>query len=343
MDCATDVERMVNEWTDRGMEMLKMLRLEEANEAFDRVYDLKPDAYLWQSGIARFYLDDVHGAAERFAHNANLYESKFGGPASEERIWRDACELKVRSSMGKKGRRDVDDEEESDGAEGASARKPLTAEISERDGMAEMMCTENRKVIRIARDLFSASVSNDHSLVVLSRAKLRSICSEPTVRRRPDRKMWKMTSWYYLGLHYDAIGDSKESKTCMKMAMTLCPSAGNGIDIVHTLPVMHMSRRDWFDDDEFVEDDDATRKEGGSGGGAPSSRRDGAEGDAVGREDGKGGTGRVVSNSISDSVGKLRLAQLREALRARGLKSAGSKEELRARLFESLVEDAGLE
>jgi hypothetical protein len=73
------------------------LKLEEANDAFDRVYELKPNAYLWQSGLARFYLGDLIGAAERFAQNGACYESRFGGPASEERIWRDACELKLLS------------------------------------------------------------------------------------------------------------------------------------------------------------------------------------------------------------------------------------------------------
>ena len=42
-----------------------------------------------------------------------------------------------------------------------------------------------------------------------------------------------------------------------------------------------------------------------------------------------------------EGVGKMRLSELKEALRLRGLKVVGSKESLQERLFFSLMDDAG--
>jgi hypothetical protein len=61
--------------------------------------------------------------------------------------------------------------------------------------------------------------------------------------------MWQLSSWYYLRLHYDALVEEADSKACMKMALHQCFSVGNGSDIIHTLPVIHMLRRDWYDDE----------------------------------------------------------------------------------------------
>ena len=94
--------------------------------------------------------------------------------------------------------------------------------------------TESRKVFRIAKDMFQATVNNDQIGVVLGQAKLRAICG----------------SWYYLGLHYNALGDVDESKECMKMALQLCPNRKTD-DIIHSLPILHMTVRHWFDDEEF--------------------------------------------------------------------------------------------
>ena len=100
---------------------------------------------------------------------------------------------------------------------------------------------ETRKVIRIARDLFESSVQHDLSNEVLARAKLRSICGEyesnmdsrnkNTIPFKGDKKMWRLSSWYYLGLHYDVLDDVEASKDCMKMALRQCASSfGNGDD-----------------------------------------------------------------------------------------------------------------
>jgi hypothetical protein len=70
-----------------------------AGKAFDQDFELRPNAYLWRAAIVKFYLGNFGDAADIFARNAAHFESKFGGQASEERIWRDACELKLLSSM----------------------------------------------------------------------------------------------------------------------------------------------------------------------------------------------------------------------------------------------------
>jgi hypothetical protein len=47
-------------------------------------------------------------AADLFVRNAETFESKFGSPASEEQIWRDACELKFLNSMPKQERKKLE-------------------------------------------------------------------------------------------------------------------------------------------------------------------------------------------------------------------------------------------
>ena len=118
----------------------------------------------------------------------------------------------------------------------------------------------------------------------------------------------------------------EEAKECIKAAVRQCPSMGNGNDIIHTLPVLHMVKRDWFnDDDDFVQD---VEKE-----------------EAVTTKNGKSSTGTspVVMDSIRNSVSELKHAQLQQALKSRGLKWHGNKEQLRKKLFNSLIEDAGLD
>jgi hypothetical protein len=90
-----NVDKYVALWTEEGLSHLRMLRFREASELFNKVYQIKPEAYLWQDGMVKYYLGDYHGAAESLAKNAMRYESRFMEPASEERIWRDAAELKI--------------------------------------------------------------------------------------------------------------------------------------------------------------------------------------------------------------------------------------------------------
>ena len=263
---ATELEREVNLQTDRGLRCLKLLDLDEADEAFERVYELKPDAYAWQAGVVKYYRDELLDAARCFASNAATYETKFaamGIPASEERIWRDACQLRalsssrVRTKGVRKGR----------GSDGLYAQMyddivattaPRLDAMDDEDGdNGETSSRETRKVIRIVRDLFRGSIENDPSAVALNRAKLRSITGEYGSAPTADRKKWKLSSWFYLGLHYDAVGEVDEARSCMKMALRQGQSSGNGEDIIHVLPFLHMSVRDWFDDEEFSLDDDA--------------------------------------------------------------------------------------
>lgn len=214
---ASSLEKKIGQFMDEGMECLQMLNIESAEKAFDAVYQLNPSAYCWQAGIAKFYLAKLEESADCFALNAALFESKFDQPASEERIWRDASELKFKACKGAKD-------------------APSFSTIPNIGGDETQQPKETRKVIRIACDMFSASIEGDLANVIVARAKLRSICGENANEktmskfRRNDAKMWRFNSWFYLGLHYDVTGDLDESKKCMKMALRQCASSGNGND-----------------------------------------------------------------------------------------------------------------
>ena len=182
-----------------------------------------------------------------------------------------------------------------------------------------------RKVLRISKDLFESSTKNDYGGTALARAKLRSIGSSPG----PDMKMWKVNSWYYLGLHYDAVGEEEDSRECMKMALRLNPAGARSKDLIHTLPFLHMARRDWFDDEDFEELDTSTNVE------TP---------DVSDVEIPVGSKADpLLVQSIRDSISKMKLDQLKDAMRARGLPRNGSKDVLSEKLFRVLLEDVGLE
>jgi tetratricopeptide (TPR) repeat protein len=322
---ATPAEQEIFQKTELGMEMLKMLRLEEASKAFDRVFELKPNAYLWQAGIARFYLDDLDGAAEIFSRCAATYESRFGEPATEERIWRNACLLKKLSSMSRKDRKLL---EQSDDLDSLVTKVPAT------ESTAELLRSERRKVFRITRDLFQSSVDKDHTATIFARAKLISVGGSFDDRPKMDKKMWKISSWFYLGLHYDALDDHEESKKCIKMALRLRPNA-NGSDLIHTLPMLHMTCRNWFDDEAFDYESHQTAHAAGT--------------NLADVSEPPTNSSRVPSNadpviiaSMRSSLEKMRYVDLQEALRVKGLRAIGSKEELIARLFDSLMSDTGL-
>ena len=94
-----NIDKYVAVWTDEGLNHLRMLRFQEASDSFNKVYQIKPEAYLWHDGLLKYYLEDYHGAAESLAKNAFRYETRFLEPASEERIWRDAAELKIVNTL----------------------------------------------------------------------------------------------------------------------------------------------------------------------------------------------------------------------------------------------------
>ena len=384
---ATALEREVSVQTDRGLQCLKFLDLDEADEAFDKVYELKPDAYAWQAGVVKYYRDELLDAARCFASNAATYETRFAAmdlPASEEWIWRDACQLRalsssrVRTKGVRKGR----------GADGLYAqmyddivattapRLDALDEKEEGENGGETPSRETRKIIRIVRDLFRGSIDSDPSAVALNRAKLRSITGEYGSAPTADRKKWKLSSWFYLGLHYDAVGEADEARSCMKMALRQGQSSGNGEDIIHVLPFLHMSVRDWFDDEEFSLDYDAKDDED-DGGDWSSLTRTGtasiwekeepktyswsaiedAKDQAASSEGGsenteeeeyqnkqhpqEDGARSVVKIAIESSLAKVRLVELQESLRKRGLKTTGPKAKLQKRLLDALLEDAG--
>lgn len=320
----SSIEREVFQLTEAGMEFLNLLQLEEADRAFSRVFELKPNAYLWQAGIVKFYLGDVPAAAKIFAEAAETCETRFSTPSSEERIWRDACELKYLSSISKERKRELKETHR------ISAIIPTIKSIDDGD---KLLGTESRKVVRVTRDLFSSSCDSDMSGELLARAKLRSIGGTEKSPKM-DRKMWKLTSWFYLGLHYDSLGCFDESKKCMKMALKFGPSTGKSDDIIHTLPLLHMTVRDWFDDDDFDEDvvfgDEMNSEEDAF---SPTPPDQAVAGMAY--------ADPLIERSIKEGVSKMKLRELKEALRLREKTTTGSKEQLQERLFYSLMDDAG--
>jgi tetratricopeptide (TPR) repeat protein len=304
--------------------ILAQLQLEEADTAFSRVFELKPNAYLWQAGIVKFYLGDVAAAGKIFAEAAEACETRFSTPASEERIWRDACELKYLGSISKERKRELKETQR------ISAIIPAIKAVDNSDNL---FGTESRKVVRVARDLFSSSIDSDMSGELLARAKLRSIGGTEKSPKM-DRKMWKLTSWFYLGLHYDSLGFFEESKKCMKMALKFGPSSGKSDDIIHTLPLLHMTARDWFDDDDFDEDvvfEDETNSDEDTF--SPAAPTQAVASMAY--------ADPLIERSIKEGVSKMKLRELKDALRLRVKKTTGSKEQLQELLFYSLMDDAG--
>lgn len=285
---------------------------------------MKPSAYLWQAGIVKFYLGDLVGAGKIFAEAADTYETRFGCPASEERIWRDACELKYRFSATKEQKREVQE------SQGVAAEVPPIMDL---EGTPDLLGIETRKVIRLARDLFSSSIVSNKSGELLARAKLRSVGGSDKSPKM-DYKMWKLTSWFYLGLHYDVLGCMDQSKKCMKMALKFSPSIGKSDNIVHTLPLLHMTVRDWFDDDEFDADIDFHNNDDPENATfSPSPPNQALAGMAY--------ADPLIENSIKEGVSKMKLRELKDSLRLRGKITTGSKEQLQERLFYSLMDDAG--
>lgn len=82
-----ETERRVQICTLTGLECLKAGALERAVSSFDEAQELSGgDRYLWQRGVALFYLDRYVEAAHDLETNAAYYEHRFEEPATEERI-----------------------------------------------------------------------------------------------------------------------------------------------------------------------------------------------------------------------------------------------------------------
>mmetsp|Transcript_2525 Transcript_2525/g.5437 ORF Transcript_2525/g.5437 Transcript_2525/m.5437 type:complete len:608 (-) Transcript_2525:140-1963(-) len=410
VELRAQIEKHVAIQSEKGLRRLRMLDLPRASRAFATVYALRPDAYLWHDGLVKYYLGDYHGAAESLARNAVRYEERFGGEeaASEERIWRDAAELKivhcwnggrwVKSGSGvpvalrvgdvlrEKREKEKKEEEKWEGEEEEEVESESESEsvmsLEEEDEMErESIAKERRKVIRLARELFSASIRQDSAKVALARAKLQAIANATTTNNKniksssssfvtnlSDPKQYKLHSHFYLGLHYDAMGQPDESKRCMKMALKACADriSGNGNDITLLLPVLHMTVRDWYDDDEFDDEDigggdDAKELDAGENEATEEEEEDGLtlgkwEKDHSMEEDlpSKDGTSMGITThvgmstsdrileSIRESIRDMTVVELRKELKKRKLKVGGLKTVLQERLVNDLKRDAGL-
>jgi tetratricopeptide (TPR) repeat protein len=362
---ATLVERQVFRLTEDGMDALNSLQLHEANKAFDEVFRLKPDAYLWQAGIVKFYLGDLVGAASIFARNAKTFEQNpIMGPATEERIWRDASQLMFLTSLSVSERKRII-RSEPDSEDGINSVFPQIIEDEDDDDDDEdddddddpifSMSSEPRKVFRLARDLFSSSVASDSSAEAFARGQLLSIGGSynDIADSKQDKKMRKLTAWFYLGLHYDVTGQKDEAVKCMKMALHLTTSGGKSADIVQTLPLLHMTARDWFDDDDFDDDPlkefDGENEDGvernidtdGSSSAASSSAGPKKSTKTKGLFLDEYESDPVLEATVIEGLSKMTVLDLRDALRIRGLKIRGSKQELIDRLFYSMMDDSG--
>lgn len=262
----------------------------------------------------KFYLGNIEDAGEIFVRNALLYESKFGQPGSEERIWRHACELKLLHLMS------ISDRKASIENQNTDRLIPTLPEFKGDDVFSK----ETRLVVQITRDLFESTVEGNFPYEILSHARLVSFAREGVSNQ--DRKLRKLTAWFYLGLYNDVTGNFCESRKCMKMALKLCPSSGKSDDIIHTLPLLHMSTRDWFDDSGF--DDDPLEDDHLEDSGFALTTDDDDPIDPN------------IERCIRSGVAKYRMIELRESLRKLELKTDGSKKDLRERLFYSLKEEA---
>ena len=90
-----DVERQIQGASRSGAAFLRQGDLEGALEQFDRAQQLsKNKRYEWHRGICLYYLDRFDDARVDFVENASRYEERFFEPASEERLFAQACALR---------------------------------------------------------------------------------------------------------------------------------------------------------------------------------------------------------------------------------------------------------
>ena len=90
-----DVERQIQGASRSGAAFLRQGDLEGALEQFDRAQQLsKNSRYEWHRGICLYYLDRFDDARVDFVENALRYEERFFEPASEERLFAQACALR---------------------------------------------------------------------------------------------------------------------------------------------------------------------------------------------------------------------------------------------------------
>jgi hypothetical protein len=165
--------------------------------------------------------------------------------------------------------------------------------------------------------------------------------ASPLQMKLIDPKMYKLHSYFYLGLHYDALGQVKESKQCMKMALKTCASGigGNNQDITYLLPVIHMTVRDWYDDDNF---EDTQENEGSMNDDQDLIEQlllDGAVELPSSSNENQVKVEDNVAGGIRESIKQMRIVELRAELKKRKLKVGGSKKELQDRLVNDITRE----
>ena len=95
--------------------------------------------------------------------------------------------------------------------------------------------------------------------------------------------------------------------------------------------MLHMTRRDWFDDDLFEEDTGSSDKLMTTEGDIEDKHKIDATKNADLRS--------ISMQSIQNSVDKMRVVDLRQELKERGIKATGSKSVLKDRLLQVLQEN----
>lgn len=117
---------------------------------------------------------------------------------------------------------------------------------------------------------------------------------------------------------------------------------------MHTLPMLHMSVRDWYDDDDYEEDIlfEDNKMPSSQKIVIPIQESNPREPDTtipsnelVMREN---TSGMAIIESIKKSIEKMKLVELQAALKKLNMKSSGAKSILQERLLAILLEEAGL-
>jgi len=209
-----DRERKILVATRKGKEYLKLGQLDDALSNFDVADDLGDgERYLWQRGVTLFYLERYEDAFDDLLDNADLFEERYGDPASEERL--------LAAAAAKIGR--LDDR--------------VDEALTFKDGLPK----ESRVVLRLATDVFRG----DADPAALAKATARDDANDPMRRN--------LLAHFYAGLYFDAFRrDPQRAAAHMALADNRANrETDRNNDITCHLPKLHIAKRKWHpvDDD----------------------------------------------------------------------------------------------